>query len=358
MSIERTHNFNAGPSALPLEVLEEIKSGFMEFGGMSVLEISHRSKEFGAIIDETRESMRELMGVPADYEILLLQGGAAHQFAMVPLNLMEKTADYAVTGSWSKRALSEAKKVGETRVAFTSEETNFSRVPKKGEVSVSNGASYLHITSNNTIFGTQYSAFPDTGAAPLIADMSSDIMSRPIDVNRFGLIYAGAQKNLGPAGVTAVIIRKDLLERSHRDIPDMLRYSTHAEKGSLYNTPPVFSIYATMHNLRWVKHQGGLAAMEKLNTEKAALLYEAIESSPFYEGVADKDSRSIMNVTFRLSSSDLTEEFVSEAKENGIVGIKGHRSVGGLRASIYNAVPKKSVEALASFMKEFERKRG
>jgi phosphoserine aminotransferase len=358
MSIERAHNFNAGPSALPLEVLKEIKDGFMEFGGMSVLEISHRSKEFGAVIDEARDLMRELMGIPADYDILLLQGGAAHQFAMVPLNLMERTADYSITGSWSKRALSEAKTVGEPRVAFTSEETNFSRVPNKGEVEASKGASYFHITSNNTIFGTQYRRFPDTGSVPLVADMSSDIMSRPIDVGRFGLIYAGAQKNLGPAGVTAVIIRKDLLERSHRDIPEILRYSTHADKGSLYNTPPVFSIYATMHNLRWVKRQGGLSAMEKRNAEKAALLYEAIESSPFYEGVAERDSRSNMNVTFRLASDDLTDEFVSEAKKVGIVGIKGHRSVGGLRASIYNAVPKESVEALASFMKEFERKRG
>jgi len=330
----------------------------MQFSGMSILEISHRSKDFGAVIDEARSLLGELMGVPDGYDILFLQGGAAHQFAMVPLNLMDQTADYVLTGSWSERAFSEARCVGKPKATFSSEETNFSRVPRKDEVEVSAGASYVHITSNNTIFGTQYREFPETGDVPLVADMSSDIMSRPIDVGRFGLIYAGAQKNLGPAGVTAVIIRKDLLRLSYREIPEMLRYSTHADKGSLYNTPPVFAIYATMLNLRWVKRQGGLSAMEKRNAEKAALLYEAIESSPFYKGVADKDSRSAMNVTFRLASDGLTDDFVSEAKKAGIVGIKGHRSVGGLRASIYNAVPKESVEALASFMKEFERKRG
>ncbi len=355
MSIERVHNFNPGPAALPLEALEAMRDGFMDFGGMSVLEISHRSREFGAIIDEARELLRELMSIPAGYDILFLQGGAAHQFAMVPLNLMDETADYAITGSWSEKALAEAKAVGRPAVAFTSKEEGFARVPGKGEVNITDGASYLHITSNNTIFGTQYREFPDAGGVPLIADMSSDILSRPVDVGCFGLIYAGAQKNLGPAGVTCVIIREDLANRSCRELPKILRYSSHAEEGSLYNTPPVFAIYAMMHCLRWVKAEGGVAEMERRNAAKAAMLYEAIDSSPFYEGVAEKGSRSAMNVTFRLPEEGLTERFVAEAKKRAIVGIKGHRSVGGLRASIYNAVGSGSVKALVAFMKEFER---
>lgn len=355
MSIERAHNFNAGPSALPLAAVEGIREGMMEFGGMSILEISHRSKEFGAIIDEASGLLAELMEIPTGYETLFLQGGAAHQFAMVPLNLMDSTADYSITGEWSKKALAEARVVGEPRVAFTSEEDGFRRVPKADEIGISENASYLHITSNNTIFGTEYHEFPKTGKIPLVADMSSDILSRKIDVGSFGLIYAGAQKNLGPAGVTAVIMRKELAERSYRDLPVILRYSTHAGKGSLYNTPPVFAIYATLHCLRWLKDQGGVDAVEKRNIEKAALLYNAIDASSLYEGVAEKDSRSRMNVTFTLASDGLTERFVSEAKEEGIVGIKGHRSVGGLRASIYNAIPMESVKALAAFMKEFER---
>jgi phosphoserine aminotransferase len=357
MSINRAHNFNAGPSALPLEAVEAMREGFMDFGGMSILEISHRSKEFQAVIDEARALLVELMGIPSDYDILFLQGGAAHQFAMVPLNLMDTTADYALTGSWSKKALAEAKVVGTPKTVFSSQEGGFRRVPSADELTPSDGASYLHITSNNTIFGTQYHAFPDTGATPLVADMSSDILSRAVDVSRFGLIYAGAQKNLGPAGVTAVIIRKDLLSRSYRELPVILRYSTHAEGGSLYNTPPVFSIYAMMHCLRWVKAQGGVAEMEKRNAVKAALLYEAIETSGFYTGVAEKDSRSLMNVTYTLPSEELTTAFVADAKKQGIVGIKGHRSVGGIRASLYNAVSLASVTALVTFMKEFERTR-
>lgn len=355
MSTERVHNFNPGPSALPLPALKAIKGNFMEFGGMSVLEISHRSGEFATIIDEARNLLTELMKIPADYDILFLQGGAAQQFAMVPLNLMDASADYAVTGSWSKRALAEAKIVGKPNVVFTSEDSGFSRVPKGDEIKLSKGTSYLHITTNNTIFGTQYQEIPETGDVPLIADASSDILSRTLDVNKFGLIYAGAQKNLGPAGVTCVIVRKDLLTRSYREIPAILRYASHADKGSLYNTPPVFAIYAVLQCLRWVKEEGGVAEMERRNAVKAALLYETIESSPFYTAVADKDSRSAMNVTFKTPSDEITERFVAEAKKEGIVGIKGHRSVGGLRASIYNAVTKESVEALASFMKEFER---
>lgn len=358
MSIDRAHNFNAGPSALPLEAVQEMLAGFMDFGGMSILEISHRSKEFQAVIDEARALLVELLGIPANYDVLFLQGGAAHQFAMVPLNLMDASADYALTGSWSKKALAEAKVVGKPEVIFTSETSGFNRVPRKDEISATPGASYLHITSNNTIFGTQYHAFPETGDVPLVADMSSDILSRPVDVSRFGLIYAGAQKNLGPAGVTAVIIRKDLIERSYRPLPVILRYATHAKEGSLYNTPPVFSVYAMMHCLRWVKTQGGVAAMEQRNAAKAAALYEAIDGSGFYKGVAEKNSRSAMNVTYTLPSDELTAAFVAEAKKQGIVGVKGHRSVGGIRASLYNAVPLASVEALIAFMKEFERTRG
>ncbi len=355
MSIERIHNFNAGPAALPLEVLQEVRDGFMNFGGMSVLEISHRSKEFIAIMGEARSLLVELMQIPSNYKVLFLQGGAALQFAMVPLNLMDATADYVITGHWSKRALAEALVVGNARAIFSSEQKGFSEIPAEGQLKFSDDASYIHITTNNTIFGTQYRDIPNTGKIPLIADASSDILSCTRDVSRFGLIYAGAQKNMGPAGVTTVIIREDLLERKPRPLPDVLRYSTHAEKDSMYNTPPVFAIYIMLFVLRWIKSQGGVKEIAKANARKAALLYEAIDSSSMYKGVAAKNSRSTMNVTFTMPSDEHTKKFVAEAKEKNIVGIKGHRSVGGLRASIYNAVSLESVQALISFMKEFER---
>ncbi|MFH0800516.1 MAG: 3-phosphoserine/phosphohydroxythreonine transaminase [Pseudomonadota bacterium] len=354
MSTNRVYNFNAGPACLPLEVVEQVRDGFMDFGGMSVLEISHRSKAFEAVLDEARSLVAELMGVPKGYHILFLQGGASLQFAMVPMNLMGETADYAVTGYWAKKAFAESKLVGSPRIAFSSEETGFDRTPAPSEIKVNDGASYVHITTNNTICGTQYRAFPDTGGVPLVADMSSDIMSRDVDVSRFGLIYAGAQKNIGPAGVTMVIIRDDLAKAAARPLPAMLKYSTHADGGSLFNTPPVFAIYVTMLMLRWVKRQGGLTAMERANEEKAALLYDAIDRSSFYKSRVEKNSRSRMNVVFTLPDEELTKRFLALAGERGMVGLKGHRSVGGIRASIYNAFPREGVEALVQLMKEFE----
>jgi phosphoserine aminotransferase len=355
MSTKRIYNFNAGPAVMPLEVLQEIREGFMDFGGMSVFEISHRAKKFGAILEEAQNLVTELMGVPGNYRILFLQGGASLQFAMVPMNLMEKTADYALTGSWSKKAFAEAKVFGTPRVAFSSEETKFSRTPAASEIDRGKDASYLHITSNNTIYGSQYHTFPETGNVPLVADMSSDILSRAIDVSRFGLVYAGAQKNLGPAGVTLVVIREDLAGRSYRQLPAMLRYSTHVENNSLYNTPPVFAIYAMVLVLKWLKRQGGVAKIEQTNRQKASLIYDVLDRSTFYKSHVDKQSRSFMNVVFTLPSDDLTSRFLAKAEENNMAGLKGHRSVGGIRASIYNAFPVEGVEALAQLMREFER---
>ncbi len=358
MSKERIYNFGAGPSTLPSAVIDDIKYGMTDFGGMSILEISHRSADFTSIIDEARLLIRELMEVPDDYEVLFMQGGASHQFAMIPLNLMSGGADYLITGTWSKKALVEAEIVGEARVVFSSEDSNFSRTPNPNEVKLSDDADYVHITSNNTIFGTQYAEFPDAGDAPLIADMSSDIMSKVIDVSRFGIIYAGAQKNLGPAGVTVVVIRKDLLAKEPQKISKIFRYSTHVDSKSLYNTPPTFPIWALMQNLRWLKSHGGVGGIEAVNCKKAAMLYTAIDGTGFYAGNAEIGSRSNMNVTFTLPSDDLSARFVAEANEAGMAGLKGHRSVGGIRASIYNAMPISGVERLVEFMKDFERKNG
>lgn len=355
MTKDRVYNFNPGPAVLPFEVLSEFRESFMDFGGMSIFEISHRGKEFSAMMDETIALFRELMGIPQNYHVLFLGGGASLQFTMVPMNIMDKTADYVLTGTWSKKALAEAKLLGSPKVIFSSEETKFSRVPHPQEVKPNSDASYVHITSNNTIFGTEYHAFPDTGNIPLVADMSSDILSYPVDVSKFGLIYAGAQKNLGPAGVTVVIIRDDLVKRSYRTVPVIMRYSTHAEEKSLYNTPPVSSIYLVNLVLKWVRRQGGVAGIERYNREKAAMIYDVLDKSDFYKTPADKDSRSYMNVVFTLPSDELTEKFVAKAKEQGLMGLKGHRSVGGIRASIYNAFPREGVEMLTNFMKEFER---
>lgn len=356
MSTKRIYNFNAGPSTLPLAALEEVRDGFMDFGGMSVLEISHRSKEFEKILGETKALLVELMGIPKDHSVLFLQGGASLQFAMVPMNLMDASADYALTGYWSKKAFKEAQMFGRTNVVFTSENNGFDRTPRNNEIVLNPGVSYLHITSNNTIYGTQYHSFPECGNIPLIADMSSDILSREVNVSKFGLIYAGAQKNLGPAGVTVVIIRNDLLKREYRKIPTMLKYSTHAENDSLYNTPPVFAIYVMSHVLKWVKKNGGVKAIEKLNREKTDMIYNAIDASKFYRGTAEKGSRSFMNVTFKLKDPALEDRFLEETKKLGMTGLKGHRAVGGIRASIYNAFPVDGVRVLAEFMKEFERK--
>ncbi|HPM40956.1 MAG TPA: 3-phosphoserine/phosphohydroxythreonine transaminase [bacterium] len=354
-SKERVFNFNAGPAVLPLEAVEEIREGFMNFGGMSVLEISHRGKEFKAVLDETTALVRELMGVPEGYHVLFMQGGASQQFAMVPMNLMDKGADYVSTGTWAKKAISEAKFFGSPATVYSSQETKFNRCPRPDEVKATPGASYLHVTSNNTIEGTQYRAFPDAGSVPLVADMSSDILSCPVDVSRFGMIYAGAQKNVGPAGVTIVVIRDDLAKKSCREIPAIFRYSTHAENASLYNTPPVFPIYATMMTLRWLKKQGGVKAMAKRNGEKAKLIYDALDASSFYKSPVERESRSLMNIVFTLPSDELTEKFVAGAKERGMVGLKGHRSVGGIRSSVYNAFPIEGARALVDYMKEFER---
>jgi phosphoserine aminotransferase len=356
--MKRKFNFNPGPATLPLVVLEELQKNIVELNnlGMSVLEISHRSGEFGEIMQSAKSLLRDLMRVPDEYEILFLGGGASLQFAMVPINLLRpgEIADYVITGSWSKKAIKEAKIVRDARVCVTGEEEDFRRIPDSSEIKISPDAKYIHITSNNTIFGTQWRDFPETNGVPLVADMSSDILSRVVDVSRFGLIYAGAQKNLGPAGVTVIIIRKDLAERCPESTPAILRYKTHIEKDSLYNTPPVFAIYAVKLVLEWLKEAGGVEAVEEVNKKKAALLYEVIDGSGgFYRTTVDPDSRSMMNVVFRLKTEELETRFVQEAASSGLHGLKGHRSVGGLRASIYNAFPIEGVERLVDFMHSF-----
>lgn len=360
---KRIFNFSAGPATLPLAVLEEAQQELINYKdtGMSVLEMSHRSKPFEAINNEAEANMKELLGLGDDYRVLFLQGGASTQFAMIPMNFLtsDRTADYVLTGSWSEKALKEAKLVGQTHVAATTADGNYKRIPTMEEIKLSDNPAYVHITSNNTIFGTQWQTMPSFGEVPLIADMSSDMLSRTFDANKFALIYAGAQKNLGPAGVTVAIIRKDMLANNPKTIPTMLRYSTHADNNSLYNTPPSFSIYIVNLVLRWLKEQGGIPAMEALNIKKANLIYDAIDqSSGFYKGHADKDSRSLMNVTFRLPNEDLEKTFAAEATKAGLDGLKGHRSVGGLRASIYNAMPQEGCQALRDFMLDFQRKNG
>jgi len=359
----RAYNFNPGPAALPLEVLRQAQEELTDYRGtgMSVMEISHRSKEYEAINDETQQLLHELLGVPGGYKTLFLQGGASTQFAMIPMNFLRpgKSAAYVHTGSWADKAYKEAKLFGEAVIAASSEASGFTRVPDFKDIRIPDNAAYVHITSNETIGGVQYKEFPDTGDVPLFADMSSDIMSRPFDVSRFGLIYAGAQKNIGPSGVTVVIIREDLLKDLPKDLPAMFRYGVHAENNSLYNTPPAFAVYMVNLVLKWIKAKGGLAEMEAYNRKKADLLYRAIdESGGFYRGVAAPEFRSHMNVTFRLRDAELEKLFAKESEEAGFVGLKGHRSVGGLRASIYNAVPLEACQALAGFMAEFARKHG
>lgn len=356
----RVSNFNPGPAALPLEALERAQRELLDIGGsgMSIMEHSHRGKIYEAVHNEAISLVRQLLSVSDDYHVLLLQGGATQQFALVPMNLLEpgKSADYVVTGSWSKKAFKEAQIVGKARAAANLEQDGkFRKVPAQSELSLDAHAAYVHITSNNTITGTQWHAFPDTGNVPLVADMSSDLMWRPIDVHNFGLIYAGAQKNLGPAGVTLVIVRKDLVEAGRKDIPAIFQYRTHAANNSLANTPPCFAIYMLRNVLDVLSRQGGVKAAEATNRKKAALLYSVIdERSDFYSSPVDEDSRSTMNVVFNLKTPELEAEFVAEAQKRGMVGLKGHRSVGGVRASIYNAVPAAAVEALAAFMREFK----
>ncbi len=358
----RIHNFNPGPAALPLEVLEQVREEFTDFrgSGMSITEVSHRSAAFEDVLNDAIARIKRLLRLPDNYKVLFLQGGASTQFCMVPMNLVPSgsSADYVNTGSWSKKAIKEAQILKKPhKVVASSEDRNFSYIPKN--VQVTEGAAYLHLTSNNTIEGTQWFTFPKTGKVPLVSDMSSDILSRPVDVTPFGLIYAGAQKNLGPAGVTLVIIRDDMLERTPQDVPTMLRYGTHAEKNSLYNTPACFAIYMVQLILKWLEDAvGGLEAIENVNRQKAALLYSVIDGGPFYSGTAEPDSRSFMNITFRLPDENLEKKFVAEALENGLGGLKGHRSVGGCRASIYNAVDMAAVQSLADFMRTFAQKNG
>ncbi len=359
---ERIFNFSAGPAVLPLPVLEEAQRDMVSLPGvgMSVMEISHRSKTFDEIIGRAEAGLRELLKVPDNYHILFLQGGASLQFSMVPMNFLpsDGSADYVLTGSWGKKALKEAKKVGAVNVAATMADGGFTRVPSRDEMSLNSHAAYVHITSNETIEGVQWKREPNVGDVPLVADTSSDILSRRVDVSKYGIIYAGAQKNMGPSGVTVVILRDDLLQRIPENLATMLDYRIHVENKSLYNTPNTWGIYILSLVCKWLQEKGGLAGMERENEEKARLIYEAIDATDFYRGHADIDCRSTMNVTFRLPAEELEKKFVAEATAQGLDGLKGHRSVGGIRASIYNAFPRTGVEALVSFMKDFERGNG
>jgi phosphoserine aminotransferase len=359
---ERIFNFSAGPAVLPVPVLEEAQRDLLSLPGvgMSVMEISHRSKAFDEIIGSAETGLRELLGIPNNYHVLFLQGGASLQFSMVPMNFLpaDGTADYIITGSWGKKALKEAKRVGGVNVAATMADGGFTRVPGQDELNLNASAAYVHLTTNETIEGVEWKHEPEVGAVPLVADASSDILSHAIPVDKYALVYAGAQKNMGPSGVTLVIVRDDLLSRIPDGLHTMLDYRTHVENKSLYNTPNTWGIYLINLVCKWIKEKGGLQRMEQENEEKAKLLYDAIDASDFYRGHADVDCRSIMNVTYRLPAEDLEKKFTAEATALGLDGLKGHRSVGGIRASIYNAFPREGVEALVSFMKDFERKNG
>ena len=358
---ERIYNFNPGPAVLPEDVLKEVQSELLNFHGtgMSILEISHRAPAYDEVHQQAKADIKELMGLGDDYDIIFTAGGARQTFALIPLNFAAESrpGSYALSGSFSQKAYEEAVKLGVGTVAASTKEENYVRVPRQDELNIAPGAAYLHICLNNTIYGTEYHYTPQTNGVPLFADMSSDMLSRPWDFSSYDFIYAGVQKNLGPAGTCLVVAKKSLLENSPETLPTMLRYSTHYKKNSLYNTPPAFGIYMVGKVAAWIKAQGGLAEMGRRNAEKAALLYGVIDGSDgFYRGHAEKGSRSRMNVTFRLGSPTLEEQFVAEAKERGLVGLKGHRSVGGMRASIYNAMPLAGVEKLAAFMEEFRKK--
>jgi phosphoserine aminotransferase len=364
-TIHRVHNFSAGPAVMPLSVLEEIQRDLIALPGvgMSILEISHRSKPFEDILAAAEADIRALAGIPSNYKVLFLQGGASLQFSMVPMNLLGpgQTADYIDSGSWADKAIKEAKKVGTVNVAATTKGENYSRVPEQSELKLTPGAAYVHMTSNNTIEGTESKTLPDVGDVPLVSDTSSDMFSRPIDISRHALIYSGAQKNMGPAGVVVVIIRDDLVQRSAEKkaaLATMLNYAVHAENSSLYNTPPAFAVYALGLVMKWLLKQGGLKAVAVANERKAAKLYAEIDRTGFYRGTAHKTSRSLMNVTFRLATEDLEKQFIKESTAAGLDGLKGHRSVGGMRASIYNAFPEQGIDALVEFMRAFETKHG
>ncbi|MBV9122782.1 MAG: 3-phosphoserine/phosphohydroxythreonine transaminase [Planctomycetes bacterium] len=355
------YNFNAGPAMLPPAVLEQVQAELRDYQGrgMSIMEMSHRSKEFEAINDQAEATFMRLLGLKEGYRVLFLQGGASTQFAMVPMNFLSPgaTADYLMTGAWAEKAYEEAAALGQARIAASTKEEGYNRVPRVDEIHLSPEPAYVHLTSNETIQGIQWQAFPDVGPRPLVADMSSDILSYPFDAGKFSLIYAGAQKNLGPAGVTVVLLRERWLEKAARNLPTMLRYATHVKSHSLYNTPPVFAVYVLNLVLQWIEKTGGLPAMADRNARKARFIYEAIDgSNGFYRGHAAPESRSRMNITFRLPSEALEKQFVQEAQAAGMLGLAGHRSVGGIRASIYNAMGPEGCQALASFMKAFARK--
>lgn len=358
--MKRAYNFSAGPAVLPEDVLKQAQEEMLDFqgSGMSLMESSHRGKEYSAVHEEAVANFSELLNLSDDYAVLFLQGGASTQFAMVPMNLLGKgqIADYTISGAWAQKAIKEAKIIGNAHVAADCADEIPTRVPSIGELDLTDNASYVHITSNETISGAQWKEFPETDA-PLVADMSSDILSRPFDINRFGLVYAGAQKNLGPAGCALVIIRKDLAEKAGDGVPTMLKYKTHIEKDSLFNTPPCFTIYIMMLVTRWIKKMG-IKNLYKQNVEKAGMIYDVIDDSGFYKGTAKPECRSDMNITFRLPSEELEAEFVKQAAKQDLKGLKGHRSVGGIRASVYNALPVQGIEELVSFMKDFESENG
>ena len=358
--LKRVYNFNPGPATLPLDVLKEVQSEFLNFDetGMSIVEVSHRAKPYEKVHNQAKADILELMNLGDDYEVLFIQGGASLQFAMIPMNFAskDKLGSYAVTGIFARNAYKEAEHLGLGTVAASTENENFSRIPSQAELKVDSNSAYFHICMNNTIYGTEYHYIPEVDV-PLFADMSSNMLSRPIDFKKFSFIYAGVQKNLGPAGVVIVVAKKSLIEKSLASLPTMLRYDTYYNKNSLYNTPPTFAIYVVGKVAQWIKDNGGLKVMAQRNLKKAQLLYNVIdESDGFYKGHAQKDSRSLMNVTFRLPNDELEKKFVVEALENNISGVKGHRLVGGMRASIYNAMPIEGVEVLAEFMKKFQRK--
>ncbi len=354
----RVYNFSAGPAALPEAVLQKAANELVEYksAGMSVMEMSHRSKDFTAIIEEAESTLREIMKIPDNYKVLFIQGGATSQFAMVPMNLFKnsKKCDLIHTGNWTKKALGEIKRYGEVNILASSEDKTYSYIPKVDSSQFSKDADFFYICSNNTIYGTRYTDFPDTGNVPLVADMSSNILSEEMDISRFGIIFAGAQKNIGPAGVTVVIIREDLVGNAMDMTPTYFDYKTHADNDSLYNTPPTYGIYMANLVFQWIKEQGGLTAMQNINEEKAKILYDYLDESSLFEGTAAKEDRSLMNVPFVTGSDDLDAAFIKGAASEGLVTLKGHRSVGGMRASIYNAMPTEGVKKLVEFMKKFE----
>lgn len=355
---KRVYNFSAGPSMLPLEVLEQAQQELVCYPscGMSVMEMSHRSKMFESILEKAKADLKELMSIPDDYEILFLQGGGSTQFSMIPLNLMTKnnTADYVVTGQWAKKAAEEAARYGKVNIVASSEDTLFDRIPSFDQANMNPNADYFYITLNNTVYGSRWTKLPETGDVTLVGDMSSSILSEEIDITKFGLLYAGAQKNLGPAGVTVVIVRKDLLGKHMDFTPTMLRYDIAAKNNSLYNTPPTYGIYFMGLVFEWVKKQGGVAAMQKRNEEKASLLYDYLDQSKLFRGTVVKQDRSMMNAPFVLPTEELDKKFIKDAEANGFVNLKGHRIVGGMRASMYNAMPLAAVQELVAFMKKFE----